>query len=385
MTHDTADDRDENGRTSEDGAFDGAFWRDQAEILAQRFRQGRVTRRDFAAGAAVLGLALRGRPAQAAPKELVLACWGGEAVRAYEESFGKPFAADTGMPVAVDSSGPSLGKIKAMVESGKVAWDICDSSAGSSETLGRDGLLEAIDYAIVDKSQTIPEFAMRWCYGTSAYSYVLAYDKGAVGSAPPTSWADVWDLKKYPGKRTMRQSMHGVLESALLADGVPRDKLYPLDVDRAFAKVRQIKDDILFWNAGSDSERLLRDGEVVMGCIWSTRARTLDEQTGGKVTWTWQDGMITSGVFNVPKGNPAGKAAMRFLDAMNKPERQVMFLKLLGSGPANPAASALVPPELRRIDPTYADNAARQLIMQDAWYADHYADVYPRFRDLISG
>ncbi|HWK46884.1 MAG TPA: ABC transporter substrate-binding protein [Stellaceae bacterium] len=362
---------------------DDAFQKDQAALLGERLRSGRISRRDFVAAAGLLGLTVS-LPARAAAKELVLSCWGGGAVAAYADSFGKPFEKDTGIPVVIDSSGPSLGKIKAMVESGQVSWDICDSSAGSSETLGRAGLLEPIDYSIVDKTKTIPEFAMTWCYGTSAYSYVLAWDTKAVGATPPQTWADVWDLKKYPGKRTMRRSMHGVLESALLADGVPRDKIYPLDVQRGFDKLRQIKNDVIFWEAGTDSERLLREGEVVMGNVWSTRARSVEEQTKGRVTWTWKDGQITSGVFNVPKGNPAGKAAMQFLEAMNTPERQVMFLKLLGSGPANPAASPLVPPELHRLDPTFADNMAQQIIMSDAWYADHYAEVYPKFLDVIS-
>jgi len=330
---------------------DDAFQADQAALLVERLRSGRISRRDFATAAGLLGLAFV-TPARAAAKELVLSCWGGAAVAAYADSFGKPFEHDTGIPVVIDSSGPSMGKIKAMVDSGKVGWDICDTSAGSSDTLGRAGMLEPIDYAIVDKSKTIPEFAMTWCYGISAYSYVLAWDTQAVGGTSPQSWADVWDLKKFPGKRTMRRSMHGVLESALLADGVPRDRIYPLDVARGFDKVRQIKDDTIFWEAGTDSERLLRESEVVMGNIWSTRARSVDEQTKGRVSWTWRDGQIASGVFSVPKGNPAGKDAMRFLNAMNAPERQVMFLKLLGSGPANPAASAMVPPELRRIDPT---------------------------------
>lgn len=365
-------------------ATDDAFQADQASLLAERYRDGRIGRRAFVTGAGLLLAAPVARGVRAAAKELVLACWGGQAVGAYDAAFGKPFTRDTGIPVVVDSSGPSLAKIKAMVESGTTAWDICDSSAGSSEALGRQGLLEAIDYAVVDRSQTIPEFAMRWCYGTSAYSYVLAYDTKATGGTAPASWADVWDLRRFPGRRTFRKSMHGVLEAALLADGVPRAALYPLDVERGFAKLRQILPQVLFWDAGTDSERLLREGEVAMGSIWSTRARSVEEQTGGRVTWTWQDGQITSGVFNVPRGNPAGKDAMRFLQAMNLPERQVEFLKLLGSGPANPAASALVPPELRRINPTYSDNAAKQVVMQDAWYAEHYEAVYPRFRDLIS-
>ncbi len=363
---------------------DDAFGRDQAALLAARIRGGRITRRELAALAALFGIGAGARGAQAAGRQIVLACWGGAAVRAYDQSFGKPFTKDSGIGVAVDGAGPSLGKIRAMVRSGKVTWDLCDSSIGASQVLGRDGMLEPIDYAIVDKGATMPGFAMPWCYGTSAFSYVLAYDRRATGGAAPRDWADFWDAKKFPGKRTMRRGMQGVLEAALLADGVAREKLYPLDVGRALAKLRQIKDVTVFWESGADSERLLRQGEVVMGNIWSTRARWLDETTRGRITWTWQDGLLTAGVFNVPKGSPAGKDAMRLLAAMTNPERQVMLLKLLGSGPANPAASALVPPALRRVDPSYAENAAKQIAMQESWYAAHYQAVAPKFRDLIA-
>lgn len=358
-----------------------AYARDQAALLAERISDGRIGRRALLA---VAGAMASSGIAHGAAKELVLSCWGGLAVQAYEKAFGAPFAKDTGIPVVIDSSGPSLGKIKAMVESGKVGWDICDSSAGSSEALGRQNLLEPIDYALVDKSQTIPEFAMKWCYGTSAYSYVLAWDKKATGGATPAAWADVWDLKRFPGKRTFRKSMHGVLEAALLADGVPRAGLYPLDVERGFAKLKQILPEVLFWDAGADSEKLLREGEVAMGSVWSTRARNAEENASGRVAWAWDGGQITSGVFNVPRGNPAGKDAMRFLDAMNTPARQVVFLEMLGSGPANPAAAALVPAALKRLNPTDPVNAAVQVVMQDAWYGEHYERVYPRFRDLIA-
>src|SRR4029077_19434637 len=111
---------------------------------------------------------------------------------------------------------------------------------------------------------------------------------------------------------------------------------------RAFAKVKEIKNDLIFWTAGADSQQQLRDGEVVMGNVWSTRAKILEADTKGRVTWTWQDGILTPGVWVVPKGNPAGKAAMQFINSTLVPERQVEFLRPLGSGPANPKASSMV-------------------------------------------
>jgi putative spermidine/putrescine transport system substrate-binding protein len=365
---------------------DDAFNRDLRLMLHERHARGQIDRREFLKGLAMLsGVAAFGAAsARAQAKEVVLVNWGGDAVKFMAEAFGAPFEKDTGIKVAVDSSGPSLAKIKAMVESGRVTWDVCDSGAGTSFELGKAGLLERIDYSIVDKSQIPEAFAMPWCLGAGAYSYVIAYDTAKVGAAPPQSWAEFWDTKRWPGKRTMRKSMHSVLEAALMADGVDKDKVYPLDVKRAFDKVKQIKNDIVWWNAGADSQDLLRSGEVAIGNIWSTRAKGLETDTRGRITWTWNQGIITSAVWVVPKGNPAGKVAHQFMNSTLIPERQVAFFKTLGTAPANPKAALLVPPELKRFNATDTDNAAKQMFLNDAWYADNYTETYNRFLDLIS-
>jgi putative spermidine/putrescine transport system substrate-binding protein len=365
---------------------DNAFKRDLAEILVARARAGAISKREFLFGLSALGGlgVLAGTPAHAQAKEVVLANWGGDAVKFMGDAWGAPFEKDTGIKVAIDSSGPSLAKIKAMVESGKVTWDVLDTGAGTSFDLGKAGLLERIDYSIVDKTQIPPAFAMPWCVGNGAYSYVIAYDTSKVGATPPQNWAEFWDVKRWPGKRTMRKSMHSVLEAALLADGVARDKIYPIDTKRAFDKVKQIKEHIVWWNAGADSQQLIRDGECVIGNIWSTRAKGLETDSRGRITWTWNDGIVTSAVLAVPRGNPAGKAAMQFINSTLIPERQVAFFKTLGTAPANPRAAALVPAELKRFNALDTDNAAKQIFLDDAWYADNYVEVYAKFLDLIS-
>lgn len=365
---------------------DDAFNRDLRELLVERLKKGEIDRREFLFGLMALGaaVALPAAGASAQAKEVVLVNWGGDAVKFMADAFGAPFEKETGIKVIVDSSGPSLAKIKAMVEGGKVTWDVCDSGAGTSFELGKAGLLERIDYSIVDKSQIPEAFAMPWALGCGAYSYVIAYDTAKVGATPPQTWAEFWDVRRWPGKRTMRKSMHSVLEAALMADGVAKDKLYPLDVKRAFDKLRQIKDHVVWWNAGADSQSLIRDGECVMGNIWSTRAKGLEGDSKGRITWTWNEGIITSAVWVVPKGNPAGKVAHRFMNSTLIPERQVAFFKTLGTAPANPKAAPLVPAELKRFNAMDTENAARQVFLDDAWYADNYSEVYNRFLDLIS-
>lgn len=358
-------------------------WRtDCADILMEKRRAGLLGRRGFLALMAALGAP--GAALAQSTREVVLANWGGAAVDGMTQAYGPGMEADIGAKLTIDSSGPSAGKIRQMVESGRVVWDVCDSGIGTSFDLGRRGLLEPIDYSIVDKSKMPGPFAYPWGCASSAYSYVLAWDSAKISGEPPRNWADFWNVAKFPGKRTMWRNMFAVLESALMADGVPADKIYPIDVKRAFAKVREIKPHVIFWQSGAESEQLLRDGEVALGNVWSTRAKQVVEQTKGRVDFTWSDGIVTPGVWVVPKGNPAGKLAQRFIARTLEPERQILLLKTLGSGPSNPAASDLVPAELKRFNPTDRDNLAKQILIDGPWYADNYTEVYQQFLDLIS-
>ena len=107
--------------------------RDIADIAVERYKQGRLTRRGFIAAIGALGiLPALGSKVSAQAKEIVVVNWGGTAKDVLEEVLAETYTAETGIPVVIDGSGPSAGKIRAMVESGAVVWDLCDSGAGSA-------------------------------------------------------------------------------------------------------------------------------------------------------------------------------------------------------------------------------------------------------------
>jgi putative spermidine/putrescine transport system substrate-binding protein len=276
--------------------------------------------------------------------------------------------------------------MKAMVQARNVTWDVCDSGSGTCLEMGKQGIFDEFDYTVVDPKKVPPGFAYKWGIANYLFSYVLAYDKAKFGNNPPKTWADFWDVKKFPGKRTIRKDIQSPLEIALMADGVPADqkKIYPIDEKRGFDKIKQLKEHTIFWTSGAQSQELLRDGECSMGCIWNTRATALFRDTNGRVDFTWNQGVLCPGVWVVPKGNPAGKWAFDFIRSMQAPERQVKLLVSFGNGPANPAAAPLVPPELRRFDPGYPDNAKLQLPLQGEWYGDNQEQAISRYIDVIS-
>jgi putative spermidine/putrescine transport system substrate-binding protein len=373
--------------------MDHAFQQDCIDLAAERVARGELDRRAFLEALGVLGLAglapalVPGRAAaQGKPKEIVMVNWGGDAVKHFYDAWGKPYEQDTGIKVAVDGTGPSAGKMKAMVQARNVTWDVCDSGSGTCLELGKQGIFDEFDYTVVDPKKVPPGFAYKWGIANYLFSYVLAYDKAKFGNNPPKTWADFWDVVKFPGKRTIRKDIQSPLEIALMADGVPADqkKIYPIDEKRGFDKLKQLKEHVVFWTSGAQSQELLRDGECSMGCIWNTRATALFRDTNGRVDFTWNQGVLCPGVWVVPKGNPAGKAVYHFVASTQVPERQVVLLKAFGNGPANPAGAPLVPAELKRFNPGEPANAQVQLPIYAEWYGDNQGRALNQFIDLIS-
>lgn len=366
------------------------FTDDQLELLAEKAREGKISRRKFTQLAMVLmgstALATRGAPVLADDGQLVFVSWGGDAVDAYDNAYGKPFEKDTGIRVRQDGSGPTEGAIQAQFESGSPTWDIVDADAFSAETLGKKGMMEPIDYNVVDKSRMREGFS--WKYSASSYffSYIIAYDARKFGDNPPKSMKDFFDTEKFPGKRAMYKWGAGMWEALLMGDGVAPADLYPLDLERAHNKLKDFKEHVIsFWGNGAESQTLMLNGEASMALVWSTRARLLEQDTDGEVSFTWQDGIVSPGAMAVIKGNPGGaEAAMKFIAAAQDPERQLVMFDMLSQGPANPAADDLIPEDQRRYNAVSPENFAVQIPLNVEWYEENYSAALNEYLSIVS-
>jgi putative spermidine/putrescine transport system substrate-binding protein len=370
--------------------MNGQYEKDCLEILSARARRGEITRRQFArlaalfAGAAPLGLT--SSRALAADKQLVMVNWGGDAIKAYDEAYGQPFFKETGILVKQDGAGPTEGAIAAQFKSGKPTWDVVDADPFSAISLGRQGMIEPIDYKIVDKSKMREGFGWDYAASTYFFSYVIAYDAQKYGANPPKNMVDFFDVKTFPGKRSLYKWGAGMWEAALLADGVPKDKLYPLDLKRAHDKIAAFKPDVVsFWGGGAASQQVMLNGDASMALIWSTRASLLDRDTSGQIKFIWEDGLISPGALAVIKNNPAGKEeAMKFIASTSDPQKQLVMFKLLGQGPANPATDALIPSDQKKYNPVDPENFKKQAALDMPWYADHYSAALDAYTKIIS-
>lgn len=343
-----------------------------------------ISRRKLLAGAALIAAPAVLRTPRALAetrKDVVLVNFGGAAMKAFDEAYVQPFAAQGGR-IVLDGSGALNGKILTMVQSGNVTWDICDAGITTLAELNPRNALEKIDYSIVDKAKVPAEFAYENGVVNYMFSSVMAWDTAKVKDTP--TLADFFDLKKYPGRRMMRKDSQAMMELCLIADGVPLDKLYPLDTKRAFEKMASIKKELLYWNSGAESQSLMRDGECVMGLLWHTRANVLKAETKGRIAYSFKDGLLQPGLWVVPKGNPAGAEAFRAIASMQQPEGQVKLLAAMGNGPANPAAQSLVSADLRQTNPADPVNVAVQAKINAAWYIENHSRTFQTYLDFIS-
>ncbi|QRY78381.1 ABC transporter substrate-binding protein [Pseudomonas sp. PDNC002] len=363
---------------------------DCIEVLIEKTRRGQIDRRTFLKGMglmAALPLALRsGVSFAAGDKPLVVVNWGGDAIKAFGKAWTEGFSKATGIPTKIDGSGPTEGAIRTQLSSGRVSWDVVDAESSILQNLGKEGLVQPIDYNVVSKDKVLPGFAYEYGIADYMLSYVIAYDSERFGDKAPKTWADFWDVKTFPGKRTLYKWMNGMLEAALLADGVAPDKLYPLDVPRAMKKIEELKPHVLaFWGSGAETQQLLIEGEVSMGAIWNTRAQVITEDSEDRIKWTFDNALLGCSNWGVLKGNPAGtEAAMKFIAYAQDPQSQVELFKMFGNGPANPAAAALIPEDRKHLNCTDPANLPKQIMLSHEWYTDHYAATLEQYLTHIS-
>ena len=74
----------------------------------------------------------------------------------------------------------------------------------------------------------------------------------------------------------------------------------------------------------------------------------------------------------------------KFIASAQDPAGQVELFKMLGNGPVNPAASAMVPAELQPWDPGNTANYKAQIPADAEWYAANSATVLNQYLEAIS-
>jgi len=337
-----------------------------------------------ALGAVLVIAMLSGRAPAQKGGEVVIVTYGGSAADALREAYWKPFTAETGI-IVKEETPPTPAKVKAMVESGNVVWDIVEMDLNWIISLQKAGnYLEKIPvsqlpqkYVSALDKEAITEYGI----GAFYWAWVMAYrtDVFPAGNRPK-NWADFWDVKKFPGPRTLQDSPGSNMEFALLAAGKKPDALYPIDADTAFKKLDEIRPSIKkFWDTGALAPQLLSDKEVFLGSVYSGRVKSLQEK-GIPVEIEWNQGLLNLDYWTIVKGAKNSANAIKLIGYMLDPARQAKFAKLIPYGPVNKEALPLIAPEVARQLPSYAENKKRMILYNSDWWGPHREELNERWQ-----
>ena len=360
----------------------------------------------FAASAAVAASAW----AAADDIELTVVSWGGAYSASQQNAYHAPYMAANPHVKIVndDSANEAVAKLRAMNETGNIAWDLVDVVPADAIRLCDEGLALEIDHDAVlaaapdgtPPSEDFGELIVTPCFVPQiVYSTTFGYrtDVAEWGGKTPSTIADVFDIEKFPGKRSLEKRPVNNMEWALLADGVPAGQIYDMlstdeGVERALAKLDTIKEHVIWWSTGADTPQRLADGEVVIGSTYNGRLFALIEETKQPVAMLWDWQVFEADGWVVPTGLPPEreKAALEFLHFATDTQRLADQSKYIAYGPARASSAPLVGKHAELgIDmaphmPTNPANAKNTLINNVEWWADHRDDLDERFQAWLA-
>lgn len=313
-------------------------------------------------------------------QELRVVHYGGQFGKALREAFFDPAEKELGFAIK-DMSRTDMAKIRAMVQSANIEWDVVNVNTLEVGRGAKEGLWEPIDWTVIDPKVAGPAGKMEYGVPFIGITNGITYstDKYKSASVAPRTWADFWDAKRFPGRRALDNRVRFILEVALMADGLAPDKLYPIDVERAFRSLEKIRPSIDVWaNPPVGGPQLIASGEVDMAFGVNNEVENA-RQRGAPLGFVFNQGVYTTNAWVVVKGTPNRAKAMQFIGAVSQPQYQVRLAELTYFGPMNPDALPLIPETLRAQLPTAPDNFKQQAVLSNEWWAANEAAMIERW------
>ena len=351
----------------------------------------KITRRSFLKrGAAAAGLVIGSGPLVLLPRKgqaasdkepIVFCTYGGPYGDNMQKYVIDPFIKKTGIEV-IRTSTPAFAKVKAMVDMGNVEWDVVDAESRLFYRGLKMNLFTPLDWNVIGhKNELVPGGAEPMGAANVFFSGVISWSKKKYSKeTAPKDWVDFF---KFPGKRTIRGEAYGTLESAALGDGIAKDKVYPLDVERAFKVLDQAKKGTLFWKNTKMALDLLVTGEVDFGSVGIGPILAAIE-AGEPLDYTWNQGVMDKDFLVIPKGSKQTEAAMKFVAHCMDPEVQGAYSSHYNVGPSNIKAFDHIPENRKMLLPTSPKNLPNIFIIDGRFWAENEEVLAKRFEQWLT-
>ncbi|MDA9503993.1 spermidine/putrescine ABC transporter substrate-binding protein [Bradyrhizobium sp. CCBAU 11386] len=315
--------------------------------------------------------------------QLTITAGGGALQMSERKAQFEPFSKATGIKITEDEYNYDTAKIRAMVESKTVSWDVIDVGQSAAIRLCDEGILETVDWNKLGLDRSKFMAADKYDCGVPSHvsATVIAYDKDKLENGPKTI-ADLFDLQKFPGKRGLLKDPYANLEWALIADGVAIKDVYklldtPEGVDRAFKKLETIKKDVVWWTSGAQPPQLLADGQVIMTAAYNGRIYDAVKNSGKHFEVMWDAAVVGFNLWAIPKGDPRLDNAYKFIAFAASAQAQADLTRYIAYGPSNRDGMALIDPAILPHLPTAPEHMGIEA--DAAFWADKGNDLRQRF------
>lgn len=325
----------------------------------------------------------------AAARDLTVVSWGGNFQDAQRKIFFEPFSKEIGKPVLDESWDGGYGVLQAKIKAGVPNWDVVEVESEELALGCADGIYEKIDWdKLGGKDKFLPAAVSDCGVGNIVWSTGISYDKDRLKGEPKT-WADFWDVDKFPGKRGLRKGPKYALEFALMADGVAAKDVYdvlstPEGVDRAFKKLDELKPNLIWWDAGAQPLQLLSSGQVAMTAAYNGRISGINQSEGKHFGFVFPGSVYAIDSWVVLKGSPNTDAAMKFIDFASKAENMAKLPQYIAYGLPNIDAGKLVPAEYQPELPTSPDNLEGAIPLNVDFWTDNLESLTQRFNAWLA-
>ncbi len=334
---------------------------------------------------------------------ITVVSFGGAYTQSQINAYHKPFTEKTGIKVnSADYTG-GIAQILAQVESGNVTWDVVDVETQDIMAACDEGLLEVINPSLVPpgidgtpaKDDFIPNALHECGLGNIVWSNIIAFDKTHFPGKKPSTIQDFFDVKKFPGMRGMLRRPNGVIEYAIMADGVAPEKVYEVlstekGIERAFAKLSSIKDSMIFFDTYAQGPQMLADGEAVM--IMSANGRIFNAiaKEGKPFDIIWDHQIYNMDYYVIPKGTKNKENALKFVLFATGSQPLADQTKYISYGPARKSSVPLIKTymdtdiQMAAHMPTAPENFKTALANSPEWWADNQDEIIKRYNAWLT-
>ena len=319
-------------------------------------------------------------------RTLTVAAWGGEYQDAQREAFFEPFMVATG--ATVQEKVADLESLKTQVEESTVIWDVATVPMREMTRLAKEGYLEPLNYDVIDTTLLFPDIVADFGVGASYFSTILTFPGSS--SSAPTSWIDFWNAQPViegeetqpTEQRSLQRNPIGTLEFALLADGVEPAELYPLDLDRAFASLTRLRENVLvWWQESKEPVELVAGGQIGMASAWNSRITQLE--LNESLRTLWYQGMLSADAWVVPFGSENEDVAMDFINFATRAIPSANFARLVPYGPVNSDSFAFLRQDRLPLLPSAPTNKPVQFEENWSYWAENEEAVTIRFEEWL--